>query len=294
MNDPFLSAPVWKRFREFLAEGADRFSILDTILAESGIDHKIIPVAGNRHFLIAPPAPAEPYLRWRQTILTAHYDRSPGSPGANDNSAAVFILAETAQKLLEEKTGNWLVIFTDKEELGSGEGIKDQGAYTLAVTMRETKAETSRIFNFDACGTGDTLIISTTVDYLLKNRANMEKIHASIRELQADALEAARELRMEKVLLAPTPFSDDAGFLMAGIAVQTITMLPSEECSFVARLRKDPGFADALVNLELRNRGSHESIPETWRIMNSPRDSFLRLTPRNFRTVRRFAQTLCR
>jgi len=291
-----MSAPVWERFSEFIAPEADRFTILDEIIVKIGLKYSVIPVAGNRHFIIKPQL-NENQNRSKRTVLTAHYDRSPGSPGANDNSAAVFILLETAVKLIEEKTDNWMVIFTDKEELGEGEGIKDQGAYTLAAAMKDNGTENTRIFNFDACGTGDTLIISTTVDYLLKNENNPinEKIRANIKELQQNALEAARVLNKVKVLLAPTPFSDDAGLLMAGLAAQTITMLPSDECrTLVSELRKDPDLAGALVNLESRNVRDRRTIPETWRILNSPGDGYIRLTPRNFMIGSRFILSQCR
>ena len=289
-----MQNPPWLRFREFIAPDADRFTILRELIEEAKLDYKTATLAGNRHFFIAAPKPEEEFLRRRHTMLVAHYDRTPGSPGANDNSAAVFILIETAMKLYEEKVSNWLIVFTDKEELSGGEGIRDQGAYTLAYGLKETEFENARIFNFDACGTGDTLIISTTAEYLLKNESS-SVIRSSMKDLQKYALDTASDLRMIKALLAPTPFSDDAGFLRAGIAAQTITMLPSAECAaLVAILRKTPNFADVLVNQGLRNQYNHRMIPETWRICNSPGDSHLRLTPENFKTVMRFAEALCK
>jgi hypothetical protein len=71
-------------------------------------------------------------------------------------------------------------------------------------------------------------------------------------------------------------------------------MLPSRECiQLVADLRKNPEFADALINAETRQASHLQFIPETWRSLNSPIDSYLRLTPENFRTVARFAEALC-
>jgi hypothetical protein len=122
-----------------------------------------------------------------------------------------------------------------------------------------------------------------------------EKIRASIQELREKALTAARDLRMEKVLLAPTPFSDDAGFFRAGLAAQTITMLPSEECThLVSTLRRNPRFADALISREEQELHYRRLIPETWRSLNSSSDSHLRLTPQHFKTVVRFAEALCK
>lgn len=294
MKNPIMSCPPWLRFREFLAPNADRFTILKELIEEAKLDYRTATLAGNRHIFIAAPRPEEEFLRRRQTILVAHYDRSPGSPGANDNSAAVFILIETAKKLFEDKTPNWLIIFTDKEELSGGEGILDQGAYTLGAGLRDTELDRARIYNFDVCGTGDTLIISTTAEHLLKNE-NAAGLRSSMKDLQKYALDTARDLRMIKVVLAPTPFSDDAGFLRAGIAAQTITVLPTDECTaLVSMLRKVPNFTDVLVNQELRNFHNKKLIPETWRICNTPRDSHMRLTPENFRSVLRFAEALCK
>ena len=285
----------WRRFKEFISLRADRFTLLKELLEEAELNFKVLDIAGNRHFVVAPPQAGEKLLRRTPSILVAHYDRAPGSPGANDNSVGVFLLLETAIKLNGGDVRNWLVIFTDKEELKAGESIETQGAYTLALGLKKSKMDNAKIFCFDACGVGDTLVISTTADYLLKKDGSSEKLKKSVKELQELALETARELGMKKVLLAPTPFSDDAGFLRASIAAQTITMLPSAECiPLVAELRKNPKLAEALINAGLRKSHRVRAIPETWRSLNSRSDSYLRLTPEHFRTVIRFAQVLCR
>jgi hypothetical protein len=292
-----MKGVLWGRFKDFIALEADRFSMLQSLLNEAGLEYKIVTISGNRHFFVAPPPPEEEFLRRRLTILVAHYDRTPGSPGANDNSASVFLLIETAIKLMKGKVNNWAIVFTDKEELKPGETIQDQGAYTLAAGFRDAGMENARIYSFDACGTGDTLIISSTVELMLKGEGNQtkEKIRASIQELREKALVTARDLRMVKVLLAPTPFSDDAGFFRAGVAAQTITMLPSEECTnLVSTLRKNPQFAEALISREEQELHYRRLIPETWRSLNSSSDSPLRLTPQHFKTVVRFADALCK
>jgi hypothetical protein len=297
MSDAHMRGIPWGRFSEFIAPEAERFSVLQSLLEEAGLEYRIVTISGNRHFFVAPPPPEEEFLRRRLTILVAHYDRAQGSPGANDNSAGVFLLIVTAMRLMKAKAANWLIIFTDKEELKPGETIQDQGAYTLAAGLRDTGMENAWIYSFDACGTGDTLIISNTVELMLKGEGSQakEKIRASIQELREKALTIARDLRMVKVLLAPTPFSDDAGFFLAGVAAQTITMLPSEECTqLVSILRKNPQFAEALISREEQELQYKRLIPETWRSLNGPSDSHLRLTPGNFKTVVRFAEALCK
>ena len=278
----------WEYFQEFIAFSADRFIILKRILDEAKLSFRVLEIAGNRHFLLTPTESSR-----RPIILVAHYDRAEGSPGANDNSAGVFLLIETAMRLKSGKVKNWFIIFSDREELKTGESIQNQGAFTLAAALKDIRLENSKIFSFDACGTGDTLVISSTADHLLK-KDNL-KLRESFLDLRKIALDTAHNLGMDKVLLAPTPFSDDLGFFQAGIAAQTITMLPSAECiNLVSELRKNPDFAKALISAELKKDSNTKSIPETWRCLNSTSDSHLRLTPQYFRTVVRFAEALCR
>jgi hypothetical protein len=302
------------RFTEFIAPEADRFSILTALLDELDLKYERMDIAGNRHLFVF-PVPPERALRagagqepggravpaWGQTpipvILVAHYDRTAYSPGANDNSAAVFQLIETAMSLKEKRVPRWLIIFTDKEELCFGEGIRDQGSYTLARKLRKAGFGGSRFYIFDACGVGDTLVISTTTDRLLRDEEGpgIPKTRRLARELRNWALEAARNLRMEKVILLPTPFSDDAGFLRAGIAAQTITVLPSQEAGcFAAVVRKNPDFAGALLSRKDQAAQDRQLIPETWRSLNGPGDSPLKLTPQHYKQVVRFACALCR
>ena len=292
MHDSFLrgipSGIPWRRFREFISPQANRFTILNELLTEAKLDYSVFDITGNRHFIAADG-------QYPPVILVAHYDRAPGSPGANDNSTGVFLLLETAIKLKSGKIKDWMIIFTDKEELKTGESIQTQGAYALAMSLKNSAVKKSKVFSFDSCGTGDTLVISTTADYLLKKEGGGKKLRDSVMELRKLALDTARNLSMAKVLLAPTPFSDDAGFFRAGLAAQAITMLPTAECARLStELRKNPDFADALISAERQKNNRDKFIPETWRYLNGPGDSYLRLTPEHFHTVVRFAEALVR
>jgi len=282
---------------DFISPEADRFAILKEILQEAALEYKVTEIAESRHIIVTPLLSEQGKSIGRRppVILVAHYDRAEGSPGANDNSAGVFLLIETAMKLIKKNKNSWLVIFTDREELKSGEKLQSQGAYGLAEYLKNQKMEKSKIFSFDACGTGDTMIISTTLElFSKKNEGAWEKLRDSLLELRKYALDTARNLNMAKVLLAPTPFSDDVGFIRAGLIAQTVTMLPSGECiRLVAKLRKNPELAEALINAKMRLAGHLQSIPETWRGLNTPADSHLRLTPEHFHTVSKFAEELC-
>jgi hypothetical protein len=299
----------YHRFPDFLAPAADRYGILGSLLEELEFGYSSIILEGSagsklRHFFVVPRREQSfPPGEYPAIALVAHYDRVEGSPGANDNSAAVFMLLEAALKMRDAGLRNWLLIFTDKEELGAGEGLQDQGAYGLAKSLRETSLRDCRFYIFDACGCGDTLIISTMADHLLRNETGpaAARKRRIVKTLRDGALKTARNLMMEKVLLVPTPFSDDAGFLRAGLAAQTITVLPSDEAASLASLlRTRPEFIDALISREAlaATRSNPQAVaklqlPATWRSLNGPGDSPHRLTPRHYDRVVKFACGLC-
>lgn len=286
MEDLFQKAP-YNRFAEFIALKADRFSCLCSVLEENGLAFEVLSLEGKRHILLNGQVLSRP----RPALMTAHYDRAPGSTGANDNSAAVFMLVEAAMDVFagtpEYKTPHCAFIFTDKEELFSGEGIDDQGAYSLARFLREKEPE--GVFCFDACGTGDVLVVSTAAEQLLKDSTSpgAASLRRRVRNLRKPALAAARSAGIEKIITLPTPLSDDAGFLKAGLAAQTITALPSEEAAaFALLLRSRPDAGPAFFSLE------KASIPKTWQILNSPEDKPIRLTARYWPDIVCFIKAL--
>ena len=160
---------VYKYFREFTALDADRLGVLKKILSLYSLPFSMVPIEDSLHIFISPDI-ASAVKSGGTCVLIAHYDRVPGSPGANDNSAAVFQLIEAAVRLCREQKDGWLIIFTDKEEIAPEGSIRDQGSYGLGKILYEIGVRGGLFYIFDACGTGDTLVISTTVDYLLKDK----------------------------------------------------------------------------------------------------------------------------
>jgi hypothetical protein len=292
------------RFFDFIAPKADRYAILLEQIRKLRYNAVVIPIEGNRHIFIFPRTQSKPsagktfpFRGQSPVILTAHYDRVPDSPGANDNSAAVFQLLKAAGRLDEHQMNRWIIIFMDKEELGAGERIQDQGSFSLTKKLKAWGLGNARVFNFDACGSGDTFMISTTTDHLLKGSKHpgVRKTKQFVKALRDQALDTARYLRLTRVMPAPIPFSADAGFLRAGLPAQTITMLPVKEAaSYAALLQKRPGFADLLLSNVSKSESDQLLIPETWRYLNGPLDNHLRLTPQFYDRVVRFATALCR
>jgi len=298
-NNDWIKKSPYDRFSYFIASKIDRYKTLLQTIEKLSLNSLVIQIEDNRHIFIFPPGkklPAQrgasfPFAGEDPYIFVAHYDRVEGSPGANDNSIAVFHLLNAANIFAKFNLSKWIILFTDKEEIKSGESFEKQGSFSLAQKLKAWGLEKAKLFNFDACGTGDTLIISTITDYLLGNNDNpsISKVKDSIRVLRNHALDAAHLLRLDKVLLAPTPFCDDIGFLRAGFAAQTITMLPSEEAALYEEvLRKYPNFAKLLVSGEIKTSAERRFLPQTWRNMNTPADTPDRLTPQYFNQIMNF------
>jgi hypothetical protein len=248
----------YDNFMDFISPEAKRYNIILERIKKLKLNAAVVPVEGNRHIFVFPghiklPRAAGgifPFMRESPVMLVAHYDRIAGSPGANDNSAAVYQLLIAASILGERGFTNWIILFTDKEELESGESLSAQGSYSLSKKLISWGLDNARIYIFDACGTGDTIILSNTTDHILKNSDSPATVKAKhlTRQLRDYALETAHSIRLEQVLLAPTPFSDDAGFLRAGLSAQTITVLPSEEAvPYAALVLKHQEFAGWLI-----------------------------------------------
>jgi hypothetical protein len=302
-NDWARNSP-YERYFDFIAGNADRYAILLEQMETLRLNSAVITVAGNRHLFIFPPGQKSlrcaggvfPFRGQSPYILSAHYDRVAGSPGANDNSIAVFHLLKAAILFNQRGIDNWIIIFTDKEEISAGESLEDQGSFTLAEKIKSWGLEKAKIYNFDTCGCGNAFIFSTTTDHMLKDnsRPYILNVRKSIIHLRNHALKTADLLRLDKVLLAPTPFSDDVGFLRAGLAAQTITMLPAEEADkYEALLRVRNEFADLIISGAIKAPHEYRQLPETWRSLNNASDIPSRLTPQFFEQVVQFAVELC-
>ena len=309
-----IKTPEWARhspydrYFDFIAPDADRYAILTKQISALNFNSTVINVEGNNHIFIFPPGQKSlrsangvfPFSGTAPYLFSAHYDRVTNSPGANDNSIAVFHLLSAAVTLAQKGIDHWLIVFTDKEELTAGESFEKQGSFSLAKKIKSWGLERAKIFNFDACGSGGVFIISTTTDIILKTAGhdgispNICEIIKNIASLRDHALETAQNLRLERVLLAPTPFSDDVGFLRAGLAAQTVTMLPANEANqYEALLRDRPDFGNLIISGEVKAPAEYRRLPETWRSLNNAQDTPARLTHEYFKTFVNFVVGLC-
>jgi len=292
-EDDWQKNSPYDRFSYFIASKVDRHKVLLSTIEKLKLNFLVVSIEKNKHFFIVPqgkkiPMPLGsglPLMSKSPYIFVAHYDRVEGSPGANDNSIAVFHLLRVAMQLNKLYVDNWMIIFTDKEELAAGENPEKQGSFALAKQLKAWGLEKAKIFNFDTCGTGDTFVFSNLADTILGNsdNPNIIKVKTEIQKLRSHVLETAYRLRLDKVLLAPIPFSDDMGFLRAGLAAQTVTMLPTDEGDqYEALLRNRPEFVKLIISGGIKNSPERRSLPSTWKNMNTPADTPDRLTPQYF------------
>jgi len=303
-NKDWTKNSPYDRYGYFIATKVDRYKTLLTTIEKLSLNSLVVSIEDNRHIFIFPQSRKMPRLKGGSFpfagespyILVAHYDRVDGSPGANDNSIAVFHMLNLTNLLTQRGLDNWLIIFTDKEELKKGESFEKQGSFALAQKIKSWGLGKAKIYNFDSCGTGDCFIFSTITDSILEKSSNpgIEVLKDSIRQLRNYALETAHYLRLDKLLLAPIPFCDDIGFLRAGLAAQTITILPSAEAAqYEEILRKNPEFTKLLISGEIKTSPEIRHLPQTWRILNTPADTPARLTPQYFDQFLNFVIELC-
>jgi hypothetical protein len=289
--------PASSTFESFLAPDLDRAAFISAWLRGHEVRHTVVNLANKRHIVVRFDSDSyDP--RFRMKTLVAHYDRAAGSPGANDNSTACFQLMQFAALLAERTTGrssngrtiplshNIRIFFTDGEEAAGTNGIAGQGAYALGSGLRRLKMTEDDVYVFDACGRGDTLVLSTAgLDMPGKKGARMSDIHER-------TIAIAREAAREKWVELHTPYSDNAGFLAAGIAAQVLTILPREEATTLMGALEgksaDSETAKLLKTAVTLNRPNDRDaaieafIPETWRLMHTANDTGRTLTASAF------------
>lgn len=264
---PFLPP----EFRQFIAPECNRRVFLQNWLTAEGIPFTPVATGESVHLYVNFPSTAYNPLFKVKTILV-HYDRALGAdgsfitPGANDNSAAVYQVLCLAKRLLSGSLAlsggvhNVRIFFTDGEELGStapsttsdsGEGTppvstgaKAQGAFALASLFKKLGIEHDDVYVVDGCGRGEVLTVSTAGKDSPASASFVRRFNALFEHTCA----LAKQASLNKWISVPVPYSDNAGFLASGIPAVAITMLPSDEASvYMRQLQKDKTFARSVM-----------------------------------------------
>lgn len=245
-------------FNDFIAADCDRAAFIQNYLNRAGLKAPVLQMEGKNHIYVKFPQNQYNSMFRIKTVI-AHYDRFPGSPGANDNSAAVFCLLEWAIKLArlaQPLFHNIRLIFTDGEELGAAGGVAEQGAFPLAQVFRRLGITNDDIFVFDCMGRGDVPILTQTI-LPPKISASFVKDFSALEQRAATLLQTSANGRW---FCLPCNYSDNASFIANGIPAVAITMLPSLEV----------------------NAATQGQQPQTWQLLHTPGDNLASLTPKSF------------
>ena len=286
-------------FKAFLKKDLNRCDFISQWLSAHNVPHSIVNLAQKKHIIIK--YPAQFYDKnFKMKTLTAHYDRAPDTQGANDNSASCFILMNFAKKLCSyTRPHNIKIIFTDGEEAGAA-GLKEQGAYTLGTGLKKLKMDGDDIFVFDMCGRGDTLILSRS-GIFGRDKAKTKRLD----ELHKRAGLLAQRACPNKWLSMLTAYSDNAGFIAAGLFAQVITVLPRKEAETLLHcLPKEKltgqnktamgELTDMVIKNQKPPQGSpfEKIIPFTWQLMHTADDKIETLNSEAFILTEKYLTAL--
>lgn len=261
---------------EFCQADSDRFSVLTRSLERRRIPYQVIPLEKSRHIVLLTPKAKGADRDYYRVTFTAHYDRAEGSPGANDNSAAVFQLLSYWEEMRRDDVSHYTqVLFTDNEELTEKMTVKDQGSWHLARQMSRLGISNILFFVLDMCGIGDTPVWGQSLRKVNLNPAN-------------DAVSRAHRA-MENLLIrysqginygVNAEFSDDLGLLFGGYPAMQLSLLPREEANELRRRFSE------------RKGGLKGALPKTWQMKHGPDDNLQSLEPRAFKLIMRFLRAI--
>lgn len=159
----------------------------------------------------------------RVVVLIAHHDAVPGSPGANDNAAAVAILLHLLPRLAVPSGLRVRLLFTAAEEigyLGARAWVRDLGVSGIA-----------GVLSLELCGIGDSLAIWDAAEptpFLRTIRGALEGIGRRSDETY------------HVVGRIPVFGSDHRAFAAAGVPAYGLSIVPSAEAEALRRFVLSP------------------------------------------------------
>jgi hypothetical protein len=161
----------------------------------------------------------------RTLVLVAHHDAVPGSPGANDNAAAVGILLDLMERLAATPPAGVRVrlLFTAAEELG----YLGARAYVQDVPL----AAIAGVLSLELCGVGDSLAIWDAGDETPFLRGVARALERGGRRRDADYHVVGR---------IPVFGSDHRAFAARGLPAYGLTVIPRREADALRRFVFNP------------------------------------------------------
>jgi Peptidase family M28 len=162
----------------------------------------------------------------RVLLLVAHHDAVPGSPGANDNAAAVGILLHLLERLAAAPPSGTRVrlLFTAAEELG----YLGARAYVRDVPT----AGIAGVLSLELCGIGDSLAVWDAAE----PTPFLQRVTGGLEDLGL-----RRDEDYHVVGRIPVFGSDHRAFAAAGIPAYGFTIVPSPQAEALRRFVLSPG-----------------------------------------------------
>ena len=233
-------------------------TVLAQVLQGASVPFELVRIGRFRHVQVRGGRPALPQRG--EKVLIAHYDRVAGTPGANDNGASVLAMVDYLCRT--KGRGAMRVVFTDGEELISGETPAAQGAYALATHWGPVPELFPVVF--DMTGIGDTIVLGHLGEQLIR-RTRDEPLPTDLDNYGRIRLRARRWLATcgaGDTLEIDTPFSDDLGLFLAGIPATQVSLLPRKQAVAYRRTQRSAPKADAM----------QKNLPSAWKTMHTPED----------------------
>jgi Zn-dependent M28 family amino/carboxypeptidase len=190
----------------------------------------------------------------RVFVLCAHHDAVPGSPGANDNAAAVGILLTLTERVAIPAGLRVRLLFTAAEELdylGARAYVRDVGVAGIV-----------GVLSLELCGIGDSLVVWDATEETGVTRTIR-------RALESSGLEHDEGYHV--VGRIPRFGSDHRAFMAAGVPAYGLTVIPSANADALRQFIFHP-MLGALRFLVRR--------PVPFDTYHTPRDALATLEPR--------------
>ncbi len=161
----------------------------------------------------------------RVLILCAHHDAVPGSPGANDNAAAVGVLLHLIPHLPRAVPSDWRVrlLFTAAEELD----YLGARAYVEEVSLEGVAG----VLSLELCGIGDTVALWDAGD----ESPFLRRVTGAL-----ESIGLRRDEGHHVVGRIPVFGSDHRAFAAAGLPAYGFTMVPLAHAESLRRFVLNP------------------------------------------------------
>ncbi len=275
-----------KELDAFCRHDADRFGVLTQSINRREISYKVIPLGKSKHILLTTPKMQE--QKYYRITLTAHYDRVENSPGANDNSAAIFQLLSFWEEMKQEKLPHHTqILFTNKEELTGNMKATDQGSWMLARHLNRLGINNILFLVLDMCGIGDTLIWGHSL-----HKAGLQTGNISISKAHNALDRLLKEFSRDVDYGINPGFSDDLGLLLGGYPAIQVSLLPGLEANELLKFESRKTERTNRNKPATHRESTHGMTPETWKKKHTPFDTLESLEPRAFFLMRRLLRAI--